>query len=128
MDQAETQLSRAEKLLGGLSSESERWQQSADRLNSDLKNMTGNIMLSSAFVSYLGPFTAEYRKKLGDRWINDFLEWGIPTSKDYALDRILSDENQIREWQDCDLPADQLSTENGILIFNTRRWPLIIDP
>ncbi len=128
MEQAEQQLWRAEKLLGGLSSEAERWQASANRLNEDLQNMTGNIMLASAFVSYLGPFTAEYRKALSDRWIAQFLEQGIPTSRDYALDRILSDENQIREWQDYDLPADNLSTENGILIFNTRRWPLIIDP
>jgi dynein heavy chain len=128
MTQAEQQLERAEKLLGGLSSESERWQLSVDKLQEDLTNMTGNIMLSSAFVSYLGPFTAEYRKMAIDKWIRMFIDRGIPTSKDYDLQRILSDENQIREWQDYELPADQLSTENGILIFNTRRWPLIIDP
>ena len=74
MEQAEKQLFRAEKLLGGLSSESVRWQASADQLNSDLKNMTGNIMLSSAFVSYLGPFTAEYRIMLIYRWTQLFIE------------------------------------------------------
>jgi len=61
MEQAEKQLERAEKLLGGLSSESVRWKDSADKLNEDLTNMTGNILLSSAFVSYLGPYTAHYR-------------------------------------------------------------------
>lgn len=30
-------------------------------------------MLASAFVSYLGPFTAEYRKMLSDSWISSFL-------------------------------------------------------
>jgi dynein heavy chain len=68
--------------------------------------MTGNIMLSSAFVSYLGPFTAEYQKMCIDKWIIMFIEKGIPTSKDYNLERVLSDENQIREWQDYELPAD----------------------
>jgi len=32
------------------------------------------------------------------KWIKLFLDKKIPTSKDYSLDRILSDENQIREW------------------------------
>jgi len=90
--------------------------------------MTGNILLSSAFVSYLGPFTAGYRSMLIERWTRNQVERNIPTSKDYLLERVLSDENQIREWQDSDLPADKLSTENGILIYNCRRWPLIIDP
>ncbi len=35
-----------------------------------------------------------------------FIDKGIPTSKDFNIERILSDENQIREWQDSDLPAD----------------------
>lgn len=40
----------------------------------------------------------------------------------------MSEEVQIREWEDNGLPADKLSRENGILVFNCRRWPLIIDP
>jgi dynein heavy chain len=91
-------LERAEKLLGGLSSESERWQISSDKLQEDLTNMTGNIMLSSAFVSYLGPYTSGYRIMLVSKWIAMFIEKGIPTSKDFNIERILSDENQIREW------------------------------
>ena len=34
----------------------------------------------------------------------------------------------MREWQESGLPTDALSTDNGIFIFNCRRWPLIIDP
>ena len=44
------------------------------------------------------------------------------------MERVLTEEVQIRDWQDYGLPADKLSTENGIMIFNSRRWPLIIDP
>jgi dynein heavy chain len=47
---------------------------------------------------------------------------------DYQLARILTEEVQIREWQENGLPTDSLSTDNGIFIFNCRRWPLIIDP
>lgn len=34
----------------------------------------------------------------------------------------------IRKWQIEGLPRDYLSTENAILVFNSRRWPLFIDP
>lgn len=44
------------------------------------------------------------------------------------MQRILTEEVQIREWQEHGLPADPLSLDNGIFIFNSRRWPLIIDP
>ncbi len=52
----------------------------------------------------------------------------MPVSEDYLLERILSEEVQIRDWQEHGLPTDSLSTDNGIFIFNCGRWPLIIDP
>ena len=35
---------------------------------------------------------------------------------------------QIREWNINGLPTDNFSVENGIIITNARRWPLLIDP
>jgi dynein heavy chain len=52
----------------------------------------------------------------------------IPVSEDFNLQRILTEEVVIREWQESGLPADSLSIENAIFIDNARRWPLIIDP
>lgn len=34
----------------------------------------------------------------------------------------------IREWNINGLPNDDLSIENGIVMFKARRWPLMIDP
>ena len=51
-------MKRAEKLLGGLSGESIRWRESEAKLNIDLINLTGNILISSASISYIGPFTS----------------------------------------------------------------------
>lgn len=53
------QLKRAEQLIGGLGDERERWQESADRLAKDLKNLVGNVMLASGCLAYLGPFTRQ---------------------------------------------------------------------
>jgi dynein heavy chain, axonemal len=34
----------------------------------------------------------------------------------------------VRSWQLCELPTDDLSTENGIVMAKSSRWPLLIDP
>jgi dynein heavy chain, axonemal len=62
------------------------------------------------------------------KWTNRCKELKIPITDPFSVVRILADDMTIREWQDAGLPADNLSTENGILIFNAGRWPLIIDP
>ena len=35
---------------------------------------------------------------------------------------------KIQAWNIAELPKDDNSTENGIIIDKTRRWPLMIDP
>jgi len=35
---------------------------------------------------------------------------------------------KIQAWNIAELPKDDTSTENGIIIDKTRRWPLMIDP
>jgi len=34
----------------------------------------------------------------------------------------------IREWLIAGLPNDSFSIDNGIIVDNARRWPLMIDP
>lgn len=53
---------------------------------------------------------------------------GIPSSKKLDIKDFLSDPTTIREWNIQGLPADNFSTENGIIVTNGSRWPLVIDP
>jgi dynein heavy chain len=41
---------------------------------------------------------------------------------------ILEDPVTTQLWNAATLPNDTLSIENGIMIFGSRRWPLMIDP
>lgn len=52
----------------------------------------------------------------------------IPTSADFNVIQFLSDPTTIREWNIQGLPADNFSTENGIIVTSGSRWPLVIDP
>ncbi|CAB4020579.1 dynein heavy chain 3, axonemal-like, partial [Paramuricea clavata] len=55
-------LTRAEKLLKGLGGEKSRWVQCAEELGDTYNNIVGDVLLSSAIVAYLGPFTVEFRQ------------------------------------------------------------------
>lgn len=41
---------------------------------------------------------------------------------------LLEDKVQTKQWTAASLPNDNLSIENGIIMFKSRRWPLMIDP
>ncbi len=41
---------------------------------------------------------------------------------------ILTDEATIAGWNNQKLPSDRVSTENGAILTNSERYPLIIDP
>jgi len=42
--------------------------------------------------------------------------------------QVVGNDLKIREWAVNGLPSDNLSVENGIILFASRRWPLMIDP
>lgn len=49
-------------------------------------------------------------------------------SKDFSFITFLGDPTVIREWNIQGLPADNFSKENGIIVTQGSRWPLVIDP
>ena len=55
-------LVRAEKLIGGLGGEKDRWTEAAKRLGERYYNITGDVLISSAVVAYLGAFTVDFRQ------------------------------------------------------------------
>lgn len=57
----EQKLDRAEKLIGGLGGEKDRWTEAARVLGEKYDRITGDVLLSSGVVAYLGPFTVDFR-------------------------------------------------------------------
>lgn len=54
-------LVRAEKLIGGLGGEKQRWTEAAARLQDIYDNLSGDVLISSGVMAYLGPFTMAFR-------------------------------------------------------------------
>uniref|UniRef100_H2ZME4 AAA+ ATPase domain-containing protein n=1 Tax=Ciona savignyi TaxID=51511 RepID=H2ZME4_CIOSA len=128
IDICSKKLDRAEKLISGLGGEKDRWTEAAETLGIKLKNLTGDVLMSSGTVAYMGPFTVDFRNDCLEKWQSACKSVEIPCSDDFLLNYTLGDPVQIRDWQIAGLPVDSFSVDNGIIVNNSRRWPLMIDP
>jgi dynein heavy chain len=122
------ELERAEKLVSGLDLQAGSWKTNCDMLTGDITNLVGNMILSAGMIAYAGAFDSEYREELLTSWIEKGRDLNIPMDRNFDLERLLADPVQVRDWNICGLPADKFSIENGLFLFNSRRWPLMIDP
>ncbi|XP_026332955.1 dynein heavy chain 3, axonemal-like [Hyposmocoma kahamanoa] len=123
-----TKLTRAEQLIGGLGGEKTRWTQLAHDLQEELGNIIGDVLLAAGFIAYLGPYSVVYRREVLQIWNERAVELEIPCSKSFSLITTLGEPVVIRAWNIAGLPVDAFSIENGIIVAQARRWPLMIDP
>jgi dynein heavy chain len=91
-------------------------------------NLTGDILISSGMIAYLGAFTMVFRQELSDEWVQLCHDKEIPNSGKFSLERVLGNAVLIRNWGLAGLPNDAFSIENAIINDKTKRWPLFIDP
>jgi dynein heavy chain len=131
-DQAQTLMMRADlarRLVGGLASENSRWAHEIERLRKNASTLAGDCMLAAGFVSYVGAFDQQLRKDLWQSvWTNDLKEKNIPLTENSDPLSILTDDANNAKMVTDGLPSDRISIENGAILSNCKRWPLIIDP
>ena len=86
------------------------------------------MLFRSAFLAYGGYFDQQYRESMWQGWSNHLADAGIKFKTDLALSEYLSTAEDRLSWQSRSLPADDLCTENAIMLKRFDRYPLIIDP
>ncbi|KYN44278.1 Dynein heavy chain 7, axonemal [Trachymyrmex septentrionalis] len=124
----EEKLRRAEELIGGLGGEYTRWSETAKSLGEIYHKLTGDILIGSGVVAYLGVFTMQYRQRQVENWVEFCTNLKVVCTQDFQLTQTLGDPVLIRAWNIFGLPSDLFSIDNAIIITNSRRWPLMIDP
>ena len=119
----------AKRLVGGLASENERWGNDIEKLKQTALTLTGDCMLAAGFVSYVGAFDKDLRDQLWkNTWVVDLTERKIPMTEGTDPLDMLTDDKRTSQMISEGLPSDRISIENGSIISNCKRWPLIIDP
>eukprot|EP00891_Asterochloris_glomerata_P001497 jgi/Astpho2/1497/e_gw1.00026.129.1_t len=124
----EKRLARASKLMAALGNEAVRWTAAAEALTARLQLLPGDVLLAAAAISYLGPLTGPYRAELLATWNKRALELGLSVSPAFNLQAALATAVEIREWNLQGLPSDSISVDNGVMVLQCQRWPLMIDP
>ncbi|XP_036766314.2 dynein axonemal heavy chain 17 [Manis pentadactyla] len=123
-------ISLANRLVGGLASENVRWAESVQNFKGQGVTLCGDVLLISAFVSYVGYFTKKYRNELMEKfWVPYINKLKVPIPITKGLDplSLLTDDADVATWNNQGLPSDRMSTENATILCNTERWPLIVD-
>ena len=124
----QTKLERAKKIVDLLSGEKQRWAENVVTLKKSAENLVGDCLIAAASIAYSGAFTSDYRTMLTEQWRLKLDFEKIKRSVNVNLREVMEDKLQTRKWNIYHLPNDNLSIENGIIMFRTRRWPLMIDP
>ncbi|KAK4887690.1 hypothetical protein RN001_003961 [Aquatica leii] len=92
-----------------------------------LRAAQSTIATAEGLVNKLNDEYERWKTQLICRFILN--EWLEAISLDgFSLEQFLSTEREQLQWQSEGLPADQLSLQNAIMIFNTNITPLLLDP
>ncbi|XP_063241593.1 dynein beta chain, ciliary-like [Bacillus rossius redtenbacheri] len=121
----------ANRLVNGLASENVRWSQNILDYQNSFITLPGDILFATAFLSYVGCFTKQFREDLVNKhWLPFMKNLTQPIEMTENLDvlNLLADDAIIAQWNNDGLPTDRMSSENAIILISSTRWPLIIDP
>ncbi|CBZ54592.1 GF18580, related [Neospora caninum Liverpool] len=128
-EELKLKMERAESLIAGLAGERDRWEVSLAQSTEKLKALPGDCLVAAAFMAYAGPFNTDYRNRLvGQSWVPLVNTFNIPHNPNFDFADFLARPIDVRQWNLQGLPSDRFSTENGVLVTKSRRWPLMIDP
>ncbi|KAK6637160.1 Dynein heavy chain, cytoplasmic [Polyplax serrata] len=128
LENIQAKVDRSRALLRSLAIESERWEATSETFKSQMSSIVGDVLLSSAFLSYAGYFDQHYRQNLFSTWCHHLQQAAIQFRIDIARTEYLSNPDERLRWQANALPTDDLCTENAIMLKRFNRYPLIIDP
>lgn len=121
-------LERASLLAKAFSEEQDRWLSSVKKLDANSSGVIGDSFLSGAAIAYLGAFSQTFRAQLISQWYQLCQSRGIPISANFDFVQFLTKPVEIKKWQSNHLPQDKNSIQSAVLVKNSRKWPLLIDP
>lgn len=122
-------MNQASALISGLAGERARWTEDAANFSDQKRRLVGDCAIGCAFMSYCGPFNQQFRNYIvNEKFTADCEARNVPVTRNLELTSFLANAATIGDWNLDGLPTDPLSSQNGILVTSSTRFPLIIDP
>ena len=93
------------------------------------RRLVGDCAVACAFISYCGPFNQQFRQLLlFEKFCKDCMQRSVPFTSNLDVTKFLTNIGTVGDWNLQGLPTDPLSVQNGILVTQASRYPLLIDP
>ncbi|XP_045466552.1 dynein axonemal heavy chain 7-like [Harmonia axyridis] len=123
-DACNRKLERSVMLLTGFEDEKVQWSNEVANLELKHKCLSGDVLLTSALISYLSAVPLEFRKGTINKWYNYLRDNSIPISENWDLTTTLISNNVDFRG----LPKEKYFYENSIIYQYSHKYSLIIDP
>lgn len=86
------------------------------------------MLLSAAFVAYLGPVSGTQRVSVEEEWQALLRKAGVPSPQPFRLADSLTTTAQQDTWRDSGLPQSRTALENACVMAHCGGWVLLHDP
>ena len=142
LEKTSATLAAAQSLLGKLSGEQQRWEETVRGLSGGLDSLANNAMLAAAFIAYLGGCDEDVRADMLRLWSRRLAGKSAPAAEEEAagaasaappspafdLQSFMASESVYLTWKAEGLSSDALSMQNGLVISHSQQTPFILDP
>ncbi|KAF2347327.1 Dynein heavy chain coiled coil stalk [Trinorchestia longiramus] len=101
MDAADTcrrKMQAAATLINGLAGEKVRWTEQCQAFEHQLGRLVGDVLVTTCFLSYAGPFNQEYRTKMIASWRVMLTSRKIPFNTNLNITNWLVDNATVSSW------------------------------
>lgn len=88
----------AERLINALKAEYDRWKESIIVQQNRLNVASGDVMLSAAFISYIGPFSKTHRINIMTNFLKFSSDNKIPISDNFNPIGVFAEPAEISSW------------------------------
>merc|ERR1719230_2568697 len=92
-DACTKKMDAANRLIGGLAGERKRWEEQSESFSDEIRRLAGDVAMACAFITYVGPYNAEFRKKLQTQeFYKDCKAKQVPCTEDLRITTFLVDQ------------------------------------
>ena len=88
LESVEAKVERSKALLSSLGDERERWDTGSEAFKSQMSTITGDVMLTSAFMAYAGYFDQQFRQSLFYSWASHLKDANVSFRQDLARSEV----------------------------------------
>ena len=129
IEDSKLKLHRAERLSSNLKNEKERWREIYQQLERSKGDLLGNAVICSFYFSFLTPYLDYYRVNfLKNQLIQIMNDSDVMANENHSLSKIIGNPFKIQDWIANGLPSDEGNINNAIVLFESPKPVLLLDP